>query len=155
MNDDRTTHETDPIAAQLDAMGARERSQPDGAFERRIVDSAMRALDETAPAPIPIETRRVWFRPVAAMAASLLVVGAGALAWIGSRPSPNQGLPDESSTQLAAFEQDVDDLLALSDLIDEHAGLWVDELRTDADLLGDSIGQTWDALGVDLAEESI
>ena len=155
MNDEHTAHDTDPIAARLDALGASERERPSDDFERRIVQSAMRSLDEAAPEPIRIETRRVWFRPVAAMAASLLVVGAGVLAWIGTRPAPTPQAPGDDSVQLAAFEQDVDDLLALADLFDEHAGIFGEELRSDADQLGDSIGRTWDALGADLAEESI
>lgn len=152
MNNERESQGLDRVAARLDALGARERSRPDDGFEGRIVQGAMRALDESAPAPIEIRARRVWARPIGALAASVTLVGAGALVWLGSRPTHGE---NAGGAPLATIEQEVDDLLALTELIDEHAGLWTDELRSDADALDESIGRTWETLGVSLTEESI
>ncbi len=159
MTNEHTTPETDPIAQRLDALGAIDRASAPGSFERRIADAAMDAQSSAqTPAPIQIGARRVWLRPVGALAAAVLVVGAGAAAWFTLRPSPTPATNTESITQLASLEQDVDDLLALADLLDEHAGSWSGQLRSDADSLGDSIGRTWDALGTiadEYVEESI
>eukprot|EP00913_Durusdinium_trenchii_P006275 g5887.t1 len=122
-----------------------DRAQPGTGFERRVVAGAVRAAEDVAPAPIRIETRRVVMRPLAGLAAAVLLVGASAALWFGLRPSPGTPPETEGVTQLAMLERDVDDFLALSDMLDEHAGLWGDELRADADTLDESIGKTWDA----------
>lgn len=158
MTNKHTTPETDPIAARLDALGELDRAQAGPGFERRVVAAAIRAAEEDAPAPIRIETRRVTMRPLAGLAAAVLIVGASAVVWLGLQAQTPSTPEGDGVTRLAALEQDVDDFLALSDLLDEHAGLWGDELRADADTLDDSIGQTWDSLesfADEYVEESI
>ncbi len=158
MSSEHTTPESDPIAARLDTLGELDRAQPGPGFERRVVAGAMRAAEQVAPAPIRIETRRVVMRPLAGLAAAVLLVGASAALWFGLQPQAGAPPETQGVTQLAMLERDVDDFLALSDMLDEHAGLWGDELRADADTLDESIGKTWDALEAiadEYVEESI
>jgi hypothetical protein len=151
--------ETGAIEAKLDAQGARARAEPDAGFESRITGAVMQAMRDEAPAPIRIQTRRVTWRALAAVAASVLMVGAGAVAWVSLRaPSPAVPEPDQMGARLAALEQDVDELLALTDLLDEHAAWRGAEVRSDVESLDESIGRTWDTLAPSVGgftEESI
>lgn len=151
--------DTGPIEARLDAHAAHARAEPDAGFEARITGAVMQHMRDEAPAPIRIETRRVAWRALVGVAASVLIVGAGALAWLSLRtPSPALPEPDQMGARLAALEQDVDELLALTDLLDEHAAWRGAEVRSDAELLDDSIDRTWDTLAPStsgLNEESI
>jgi len=158
MTDDHKTPEIDALASRLDALGETDGADAPAGLERRVVDAAMRTLEAETPAPIPIETRRVRFMAVARLAAAVLVIGGAGAAWYAFRPTAIPSGESTAQTQLAALSQDVDDLLALSSLLDEHAGLWGSAIQNDADTLDKSIGQTWDSLesiADEFAEESI